>query len=104
VKVLSFFYIANLNIIAAQDWYQLFHSPGVPTPGVLAFSFAVFFCFFQMTMLYFLFVILECYRSVNQIWQSGLVLDNYHGIIDLICQLLERAEAPMDVEQLSKNR
>ena len=57
-----------------------------------------------MAMLYFLFGILECYRSVNQIWQSGLVLDNYHGIIDLICQPLERAEAPMDVEQLSKNR
>ena len=51
--------------------------------------------------MYFLFGILECYRSVNQIWENGLVLDNYHGIIDLICQPLAIVEAPMDVAQLS---
>ena len=58
--------------------------------------FTVPFCIF------FLVYILECYRSVNQIWENGLVLDNYHGIIDLICEpLANTVEAPMDVAQLS---
>jgi len=41
---------------------------------------------------------------VNQIWENGLVLDNYHGIIDLICQPLAIVEAPRDVAQLSLKR
>ena len=74
------------------------------SPDFVFILWTLWFNLFHLTMLYFVFGILEVYRSVNQIWENGLVLDNYHGIIDLICQPLERAEAPRDVVQLSLKR
>lgn len=45
---------------------------------------------------------LECYPGESN--RNGLVLENYHGIIDLICQPLDIVEAPRDVAQLSLKR
>lgn len=74
------------------------------SPDRMTIAWNLWFNVFHCAILYFLFGILECYRSVNQIWENGLVLDNYHGIIDLICQPLAIVEAPRDVAQLSLKR
>ena len=76
-------------------------------PATVTILWYLYFNLFHCALLYFLFGALECYRSVNHIWKNGLVLDNYHGIIDLICQpLMVEAivEAPRDVAQLSLKR
>jgi len=44
---------------------------------------------FQVFLLYFVFGALEMYHALSEIWASGLVLENYMGIIDLICSPLQ---------------
>ena len=85
-----------------MHWLDGFCDSDDRPPDRMTVAWNLFFNVFHCAILYFLFGILECYRSVNQIWENGLVLDNYHGIIDLICQPLANTdEAPMDVAQLS---
>jgi len=53
----------------------------------------IWFVCFQLVILYFLFGVLEVYVSVNDTWQSGLVMDNYTGIITLVCEPLVKEPA-----------
>jgi len=107
VKTLTFFYTATFYSLSAEDWYmkdvclpmKCDENDREATAGMWVTF--LWFNIFQLIMLYFLFGILEVYVTLNDTWQSGLVLENYLGIIDMICEPLNRQ--PLNVRQLSNN-
>ena len=61
------------------------------------------FNLFELFIVYFMFGCLEVYYALSDIWAVGLVLENYNGIIDMIClPLLPNAEGrPLTFKELS---
>ena len=105
VKILMAFYIVTFNCLAAEDWdierVCLPWEECKVTDTIPATSTWIFFVWrnlMQLAILYFLFGILEVYVCVNDTWHSGLVLENYKGIIDLICEpLLKKPASIVDL-------
>ena len=50
----------------------------------------VFFVLFKIIILYFVLGCLELYYVLEQSFSSGLVVQNYYGIIELICAPLSK--------------
>jgi len=95
VKILTAFYLVTFECLAAEDWDTT--SVCMPweicklresNPTASTWMFFIWVNLMTLAILYFLFGILEVYVCVNDTWQSGLVLQNYEGIIDLICEPL----------------
>lgn len=108
VKVLTFFYTVTFYAVAAEDWEKMHVCipiwEGSCEDGDLNANYGmwatfIWFNVFQLMMLYFLFGILELYVIFNDTWRSGLVQQNYCGIIDLIAEPLTKR--PLNVRQLS---
>ena len=107
-KILTAFYLVTFNCLAAEDWDR--NSVCMPwgackgtesTPTSGTWVFFVWVNLMQLAILYFLFGILEVYICLNDTWQSGLVLQNYKGIIDLICEpLLKKPASILDLSAL----
>ena len=105
VKILTAFYLVTFNCLAAEDWdmksvclpwENCKVTESLPTPNT--WMFFIWFNLMQLAILYFLFGILEIYVCVNDTWHSGLVLENYKGIIDLICEpLLKKPASIVDL-------
>lgn len=101
VKTLAFFYIVTFYCVTGEAWDPS-HGAVPPSPGM--WIYLVWFNLFALVILYFVFGVLEVYVSVNDTWHSGLVLQNYHGIIDMICEPLDKVTPPLDVQQLSQKK
>ena len=106
VKIITAFYVVTFNCIVAEDWnvesicmpWDICKVTDV-VPTASTWMFFVWRNLMQLAILYFLFGILEVYVLVNDSWQSGLVLNNYKGIIDLICEPL--LKKPASILELS---
>ena len=76
---------------------------GFIRPPPITWMHFLFLNIFQIVILYFLFGIPEVYVCVNDFWHSGVVLENYQGIIELICEPIakrNRFSAPKNIEEL----
>jgi len=59
--------------------------PGEIEPNGMDFFHLVMFFAFHVVILYFIFGCLEIFYVLSDSWASGLVVQNYKGIIELIC-------------------
>ena len=111
VKILTAFYLVTFECLAAEDWdttpvcmpwEKCKVTESNPTPST--WMFFVWVELMQLAILYFLFGILEVYVCVNDTWQSGLVLQNYEGILDMICEpLLVKPASIVDLSSVVYN-
>lgn len=59
----------------------------------------------QAVGLYFVFGAMELYRCMGDIWESGLVLKNYLGVVDKVCgPLLPTNFPPRNLNQMKSKK
>jgi hypothetical protein len=81
------FYQTKAYFFSASDVYLDFISdePMNLSEAVLHLFHFIIFNLFEIFVVYFMLGCLEVYHSLSDIWAEGLVVQNYIGIIDMIC-------------------
>ena len=67
--------------------------------------FYIYFNVFYALSLYFVLGCLEMQHVLSKIWETGLVLGNYKGVIDLICEpILSAGSKPKALDEMKVKR
>jgi hypothetical protein len=110
-STLSFSFTLFLFLEYAQEVRYASEDDGLTLPfscgfdGTCGTEYFILFNASQACKLYVIFGILELYRCMGDIWESGFVLKSYLSVVDMVCDpLLPRNFPPRNLNQMkSKN-